>query len=204
MEACGSRGGNWLRIEQAITRTEYECATFVPVTWLQISNFLSEADCGCYHPPIDKDIESWTTGTPLGPPSRSLFKRRWTRLTVDVISRAGDKATDDNVKRFLWNFLFLNPKYWDQKRFKRKNLKAILVADDIHDIPGRFSSLVYYTFVFLGLYIPYSMFLDYSFGHVHYRIDKKVFAPHRENIDIAVNPVENKETQFYYREEVVH
>ena len=159
-----------------------------------LSNFLSGVECDCYHPPIDNDIESWTIDTPLGPPSRSLFKKRWTRLTVDVISRAGDKVTDDNVRRFLWNFLFLNPKYWDQNRFKRKNPRAILVADDIHDIPRRFSSLVYYTFVFLGLYMPYSWFLYNTIGRVDYQIIKRIFAPRKENIDIAVNTVENKGT----------
>ena len=145
---------------------------------LQLLTICSLTGPGCvyYTPSPDNDLESWTVTTPLGPPGKYLFKRRWTKLTIDVSTKPGDEATHENLKKFVQNLQAQNSRDRSTKKTRKGKLRECHFVTDEHRIPRRFHALAHCFFAIFGLSLPYSWFLYFSIGHVNYRIEKKVFS----------------------------
>ena len=129
---------------------------------------------------MDNDSESWTVSTPLGPPSEYLFKRRWTKLTIDISTKPGDEVTHEKLKQFVRNLQAQNYKDRSPKKSRKGKHKEFLLVTNEHKIPRRFHFLVHFVFTILGLSLPYSWFLYFSIGHVNYRIEKKLFTSNED------------------------
>ena len=152
------------------------------MVWLIFICSLTGPGCVYYTPSLDDDLESWTVTTPLGPPAKYLFKRRWTKLTIDVSTKPGDEETHENLKQFVQTLQAQNSRDRSTKKTRKGKRRECHFVTDEHRIPRRFHFLAHFFFTIFGLSLPYSWFLYFSIGHVNYRIDKKLFSSKEDDI----------------------
>ena len=117
-----------------------------------------------------------TISTNYGEPSSDLFKKRYTKLNIEVVVRPGDIETQQEMIQNRRQVKEQHRGHDSRHNFQTVNRKTMrLFVSDNDTTPWIFHPVIYWCFALLGLSLPYRWYLYCSVGHIRFHIQKRVF-----------------------------
>ena len=120
-------------------------------------------------------------------PSLELFKKHFTKLTIQVVVRPGDIETQQEMIENRRQVKEQHRGHDTRRKFQTVNRKTMsLFVSDNSTTPWMFHLVCYGCFALLGLSLPYRWYLYCSVGHIRFHIEKRVLR--EEQLPTVPNP----------------
>lgn len=119
-----------------------------------------------------------TTTNSLGDISEDIFRRKLTKLDLEVSVKPKDKLVKEEMKESQKAFMNEHKGHDKMLKVKTKNLsqKKYLVMENEND---RFKKTRFWVAAAVGMSLPYRWFLLFKIGHVKCSISKRVSSSDR-------------------------